>query len=73
MDKHVFRGLGLAALFLLFFLSDHAERWTPGFSELAKYAEEFPPKAVEEITWVPWARIADAVRLLAANRLTEGV
>lgn len=24
MDKHVFRGLGLAALFLLFFLSDHA-------------------------------------------------
>ena len=25
MDKHVVRGLGLAALVLLFFLSDHAD------------------------------------------------
>lgn len=50
------------------FDSDFAARWTSGFPELAKYAEEFPPEEVERITWVPKERVAEAVRLLATHR-----
>jgi anaerobic selenocysteine-containing dehydrogenase len=50
------------------FHQEFASRWTSGFDDLVKYAEEFPPEEVERITWVPRQRIADAVRMLAAHR-----
>jgi anaerobic selenocysteine-containing dehydrogenase len=50
------------------FDQDFASRWTSGFDDLVKYAQEFPPEEVERITWVPRQRIADAVRMLAACR-----
>ncbi len=50
------------------FDSDFAGRWTFGFPELVRYAEEFSPEEVERITWVPKERVAEAVSLLATNR-----
>ncbi|TAK87715.1 MAG: molybdopterin oxidoreductase [Betaproteobacteria bacterium] len=50
------------------FDSDFAARWTSGFPELAKYAEEFPPEEVERITGVPKEPVEEAVRLLAMHR-----
>jgi len=50
------------------FDSAFAARWTVGFPELVKYAQEFPLEEVERITWVPQKRIVAAARLLATNR-----
>ncbi len=47
---------------------DFVSRWTSGFAELVKYAEEFSPEEVERITGVPPERLAEAVRMLAAHR-----
>ena len=39
--------------------------WTVGFEQLAELVKAYPPEAVEKITWVPAAKIAEAARLLA--------
>ncbi len=43
------------------------EKWTQGFDELAAYAKEFTPERVEEITWVPAAKLEEAVHLICEN------
>jgi anaerobic selenocysteine-containing dehydrogenase len=40
---------------------EFVEKWTIGFDKLAQLIEEYPPKKVEEVTWVP----ADTVRNIA--------
>ncbi len=44
------------------------DRWTVGFDELKKHIEQYPPEAVEEITWLPASLIRDAARLYATSR-----
>ncbi|MEG2934209.1 MAG: molybdopterin-dependent oxidoreductase [Gordonibacter sp.] len=43
------------------------DEWTHGFDELAKLAAQYPPEKIEEITWVPAAKLEEAVHLLAEN------
>jgi len=40
-------------------------RWTNGFDKLMKHVEKYPPKVVEEITWVPAEKIIEAARMYA--------
>ena len=43
------------------------DEWTQGYEGLADLAAQYPPEKVEEITWVPAAKLEEAVRLLADN------
>ena len=47
---------------------DFVENWTYGLEKLARRAAEYPPDLVEEITWVPEGKLADAARMFAAAR-----
>lgn len=44
------------------------KRWTVGFNKLAKYAQEFYPEQVEQITWVPAKEIESIARLYSTNK-----
>jgi len=44
------------------------DRWTIGFDELKKHVEQYPPEAIEKITWVPVSLIKDAARLYATSK-----
>jgi anaerobic selenocysteine-containing dehydrogenase len=42
------------------------EKWTVGFDDLKKLASEYPPERVEQITWVPAAKIREAAIMYAS-------
>jgi anaerobic selenocysteine-containing dehydrogenase len=42
--------------------------WTAGFEELRQYVQQFPPEAVEKITWVPRETISRLAREIAGAR-----
>jgi anaerobic selenocysteine-containing dehydrogenase len=44
------------------------EKWTFGFDKLREHVQQYPPEKVEQITWVPAAKIAEAARLYARVR-----
>ena len=44
------------------------DEWTYGFDELKKHVQEYPPKKVSEITWVPEKEIIAAARMFASTR-----
>lgn len=44
---------------------DYIEKWTYGFDQLAKRAEEYPVEKVAEITWLPKEKIIRAARMYA--------
>ncbi len=44
------------------------EKWTLGFDDLKKLVQEYPPERVEQITWVPAARIREAATLYATHK-----
>jgi len=46
---------------------EFVEKWTYGFEELKKRAEEYTPEKVSEIIWVPKEDIIEAARLYAKN------
>jgi anaerobic selenocysteine-containing dehydrogenase len=46
---------------------DFVGRWTVGFDQLASLTAEYPPEAVEKITWVPAGNVRDAARLYAQS------
>lgn len=46
---------------------EFVEKWTHGFDELAEYVKDFDPVKVEEITWVPAAKLEEAVHLICEN------
>ena len=47
---------------------EFCNKWIHGIEKLKDYVKDFPPERVEEITWVPAAKIVDAARLYATNR-----
>lgn len=47
---------------------DFIEKWTLGFDKLAKHIEEYPPKKVAEITWIPENLIIEAARMYATSK-----
>ncbi|MBI4288320.1 MAG: molybdopterin-dependent oxidoreductase [Chloroflexi bacterium] len=47
---------------------DFVDRWTVGFDKLAEMVKEYPPSAVEKITWVPAQTIVDMARLFATTK-----
>lgn len=49
------------------FDKEFVDRWTVGLDQLAILAAEYPPEAVESITWVPAAKIREAARLFAKS------
>ena len=44
------------------------EKWTVGFDELEKLVEGYTPERVEEITWVPAAKIREAAIMYASEK-----
>jgi anaerobic selenocysteine-containing dehydrogenase len=48
--------------------SPFVEKWCSGFDALAKRIEEYPPKKVEQITWVPADLLREAARLYATSK-----
>lgn len=47
---------------------EFVDRWCFGFDELKERVQEYPPEKVEEITWVPKAKIIEAARLYATTK-----
>jgi anaerobic selenocysteine-containing dehydrogenase len=47
---------------------DFTEKWTTGFDDLRKLAQEYSPERVEQITWVPAAKIKEAAVLYATQK-----
>ena len=43
-------------------------KWTVGFDELQKLVEEYTPERVEQITWVPAAKIREAAIVYASEK-----
>ncbi len=43
-------------------------KWTHGFEDLKKRAEEYTPERVSEITWIPKEQIIAAARMYAASK-----
>jgi anaerobic selenocysteine-containing dehydrogenase len=41
------------------------DKWTVGFNKLRNHLQKYPPDKVEEITWVPAAKIVEAARLFS--------
>jgi anaerobic selenocysteine-containing dehydrogenase len=50
------------------FDKEFVSKWTTGFDELKELVKDYPPKKVEEITWVPREEIQRAARLYAVSR-----
>ena len=46
---------------------EFVRRWVIGFDELAAHVEAYTPQKVEEITWVPAAKVRLAARLYASS------
>ena len=46
---------------------DFVDCWCYGFDELAERVSTFTPERVEEITWVPAAKLEEAVRIICEN------
>jgi len=53
--------------------ADFVRKWVYGFEEYKAYVQDFTPEKVEEITWVPAAKIRQAARLYATNKPTAWV
>jgi len=47
---------------------EFTEKWTVGFNDLKKMVGEYPLERVEEITWVPAAKIREAAILYATQK-----
>ncbi len=47
---------------------EFTEKWTVGFDELKKLVREYSPECVEQITWVPAAKIREAAILYATQK-----
>ncbi len=47
---------------------DFVERWTHGFDEISRLAQDYPPERAEEITWVPAEQIREVARLYASTK-----
>jgi anaerobic selenocysteine-containing dehydrogenase len=47
---------------------EFTEKWTAGFDDLKKLIQEYPPERVEQITWVPAAKIREAAILYATRK-----
>ncbi|MFC2066605.1 molybdopterin-dependent oxidoreductase [Chloroflexota bacterium] len=47
---------------------EFVEKWCLGFDELTERVQEYPPEKVEEITWVPRAKIIEAAKLYATTK-----
>lgn len=55
---------------------DFVDNWTVGFPQLAALVRDYPPPKVEQITWVPAAKLIEAAYLIAQASpacLTTGV
>jgi thiosulfate reductase / polysulfide reductase chain A len=50
------------------FDKEFVDKWTFGFAELKKRAQEYSPEKVAEITWIPADKIRESARLYAANK-----
>jgi len=63
-------GLGLINVIINegLFDKEFVEKWTFGFDKLKKYVQNYPPKKVAEITWVPLEKIVEAARMYARNK-----
>jgi anaerobic selenocysteine-containing dehydrogenase len=44
------------------------EDWALGFKKLSEYVKDFPPKKVEEITWVPAETVINIARVYATTK-----
>ncbi len=44
------------------------EKWTVGFDELKHLVQEYPPERVEQVTWIPAAKIKEAAILYATQK-----
>jgi anaerobic selenocysteine-containing dehydrogenase len=53
--------------------ADFVRDWTYGFDEFKEYVQAFTPEKVEEITWVPAAKIRQAARVYATQKPTSWV
>jgi thiosulfate reductase/polysulfide reductase chain A len=47
---------------------EFVEKWCLGFEQLRKRAEEYSPKKVSEITWIPSEKIVQAARMYATTK-----
>ena len=47
---------------------EFTEKWTVGFDDLKKLAQQYPPERAEQITWVPAAKIREAAILYATQK-----
>jgi anaerobic selenocysteine-containing dehydrogenase len=47
---------------------DFVNRWCLGFDRIANLSRRYPPKTVEEITWVPADEIRHVARLFATSK-----
>lgn len=47
---------------------EFVEKWTVGFDDLKKLVQEYTPKKVEEISWVPAAKIKKAAIVYATEK-----
>jgi anaerobic selenocysteine-containing dehydrogenase len=47
---------------------DFVENWVYGWDPFVKRVNEYPPERVEEITWVPKAKLREAARLFATTK-----
>jgi len=47
---------------------EFVERWTYGFDKLKERVQEYPPKKVAEITWIPEEKIIEAARMYATSK-----
>lgn len=47
---------------------DFVEKWTYGFDRLRERVQEYPPRRVAEITWIPEEQIVAAARFFARSK-----
>ena len=47
---------------------EFVEKWCHGFDKLKERVQEYPPKRVSEITWIPEDQIIETARLYATSR-----
>lgn len=48
--------------------NEFVEKWTYGFEDLKRRAEEYPPEKVAEITWIPADKIRESARMYATEK-----
>jgi anaerobic selenocysteine-containing dehydrogenase len=47
---------------------EFVEKWTVGFQALKELVQEYPPERVEQITWVPAAKVREAAVMYATRK-----